>query len=202
SRRSPSSSPTWRSKSTPSGCSRGRPHGGSTVRYPQRGRPSWRDSTLPSGPSRSPPTRSRCWAATATPGPSRSSSGFARHVDSQPRMAWPSPETVPGETTMIDFELSDAVKNMQQMTHMVAEQAMRPISRHLDEHEHEPATDFWNMMWNVSGKTAFSGGERPHEGTPQRHPPMCGTGAEVSSGGAAPYLTISHPRLGVAAGAP
>src|SRR5262249_11654590 len=71
----------------------------------------------------------------------------------RPWMAWPSPETIPGETTMIDFELSDAVKNMQQMTHMVAEQAMRPISRHLDEHEHEPATDFWNMMWNVSGKT-------------------------------------------------
>src|SRR5262245_50497307 len=199
SRRSPSSSPTWRSKSTPSGCSRGRPHGGSTVRYPQRGRPSWRDSTLPSGPSRSPTTRYRCWAVTATSGTIRSSAGSATHVDSRPWMAWRSPDAIPGETTMIDFELSDAVKNMQQMTHMVAEQAMRPISRHLDEHEHEPATDFWNMMWNVSGKTAFSGGERPKEGPSERNLQMCVTVEELSWGDAGLYLTIPNPGLGGAA---
>ena len=35
---------------------------------------------------------------------------------------------------MIDFELSDSISNARGMTHMVAEQMMRPISRQCDEH--------------------------------------------------------------------
>jgi len=38
---------------------------------------------------------------------------------------------------MIDFELSDGLKNMQQLTHQAAEMAMRPIAREYDEREHE-----------------------------------------------------------------
>ena len=38
---------------------------------------------------------------------------------------------------MIDFELSEGISNLRNMTHMVAEQAMRPISREFDEAEHE-----------------------------------------------------------------
>jgi hypothetical protein len=62
-----------------------------------------------------------------------------------------------GVTTMIDFELSDGMKNMQTMTHMLAEQAMRPISREYDEKEHEKPWDFLNMMWGVSRGASMTG---------------------------------------------
>ena len=43
---------------------------------------------------------------------------------------------------MIDFELSDGLKNMQMLTHQAAEMAMRQIAREYDEREHEKPWDF------------------------------------------------------------
>jgi acyl-CoA dehydrogenase len=50
---------------------------------------------------------------------------------------------------MIDFELPDQVKQQRDMFQQVAEMMMRPISRHLDENEHEKPWDFINNTWNV-----------------------------------------------------
>ena len=65
---------------------------------------------------------------------------------------------------MIDFELSDATRNARKMTHMVAEQMMRPISRHCDENEHEKPWDFLNAMWNVSKTTSMTGSSNDGNG--------------------------------------
>src|SRR5205823_2365359 len=51
---------------------------------------------------------------------------------------------------MIDFELEPQVVQRLKMYRMVAEQAMRPISREYDEREHELPTQFHEMMWNAS----------------------------------------------------
>jgi acyl-CoA dehydrogenase len=102
---------------------------------------------------------------------------------------------------MIDFELSEGIQNMRQMTHMVAEQAMRPISSDLDEHEHEKQpTEFWNMMWSVSGRNPFGGGAASRkEGPTERNLSMCVSVEELSWGDAGLYLTIPNPGLGGAA---
>jgi len=49
---------------------------------------------------------------------------------------------------MIDFELSETIKNSLNMVHMLAENMMRPMAREYDENEHgdKPWT-FINMMW-------------------------------------------------------
>ena len=59
---------------------------------------------------------------------------------------------------MIEFELSDGLKNMQMLTHQAAEMAMRPIAREYDEREHEKPWDFLNMMWEVSRGASMTGG--------------------------------------------
>ncbi len=101
---------------------------------------------------------------------------------------------------MIDFELSDGVTNMQQMTHMVAEQAMRPISREYDEREHEKPWDFINMMWNVSSSNPIAGGpEKRREGPSDRNLGMCVSVEELSWGDAGLYLSIPNSGLGGAA---
>jgi len=48
---------------------------------------------------------------------------------------------------MINFEIPERITNELEMTKMVAEQVMRPISRHLDENEHERPTNYIEMMW-------------------------------------------------------
>ncbi len=50
---------------------------------------------------------------------------------------------------MIDFELPDQVKQQQEMFQQVAAALIRPISRHLDENEHEKPWDFINNTWQV-----------------------------------------------------
>lgn len=106
---------------------------------------------------------------------------------------------------MIDFELSDAIQNMQRMTHMLAEQTMRPISREFDEREHEKPWDFINMMWNVSGQTTMTGGStdkkaaKEAKGPSERNLYMCVTVEELSWGDAGLYLTIPNSGLGGAA---
>jgi len=108
---------------------------------------------------------------------------------------------------MIDFELSDQTRNARKMTHMVAEQMMRPISRHCDENEHEKPWDFINAMWNVSKSTSMTGSsndgkskeakeEKKAEG---RTLAMVMAVEELCWGDVGLYLSIPNPGLGGAA---
>src|SRR5256885_15059917 len=91
--------------------------------------------------------------------------------------------------SMIDFELSDGLKNMQQLTHQAAEMAMRPIAREYDEREHEKPWDFLNLMWHVSHSNPIGGaGDRTAEEGPAE--PDLGPRRlleELSSGAPGPY---------------
>src|SRR6266481_680643 len=114
---------------------------------------------------------------------------------------------------MIDFELSPEIVNARAMIHMVAEQAMRPISREYDEREHEKPWDFLNMMWSASqtanpvsfGDTKKAEAKK-EPGAPVRNLMSAVTIEELSWGDAGLYLSIPNPGLGgaavVAAGTP
>jgi acyl-CoA dehydrogenase len=103
---------------------------------------------------------------------------------------------------MIDFELSENVQSMQTMTHMLAEQAMRPISREYDEREHEKPWDFLNMMWGVSRgatMTGDGGDKKERRGPSEQNLNMCVTVEELSWGDVGLYLSIPNSGLGGAA---
>jgi acyl-CoA dehydrogenase len=103
---------------------------------------------------------------------------------------------------MIDFELSEGMQNMRNMTHMLAEQAMRPISREYDEREHERPWDFLNMMWGVSRgatMTGDSGEKKERKGPSEGNLTMCVTVEELCWGDVGLYLSIPNPGLGGAA---
>src|SRR5438094_447381 len=102
---------------------------------------------------------------------------------------------------MIDFELSDGLRGMQQLTHQAAEMAMRPIAREYDECEHEKPWDFLNMMWAVSHSNPIGGtGDRKaKEGPSERNLGMCVSIEELSWGDAGLYLSIPNAGLGGAA---
>jgi acyl-CoA dehydrogenase len=110
---------------------------------------------------------------------------------------------------MIDFELSDSTRNARKMTHMVAEQMMRPISRHCDENEHEKPWDFINTMWNVSKSTSMTGSstdgkdkeakEAKKASSEGRTLAMVIAVEELCWGDVGLYLSIPNPGLGGAA---
>lgn len=102
---------------------------------------------------------------------------------------------------MIDFELSDKIKNARQMTHMVAEQMMRPISREYDEREHEKPWDFLKTLWSVSGSTSFGNDSKAggDAGPRESNLSSCVTIEELSWGDAGLYLSIPNAGLGGAA---
>ena len=107
---------------------------------------------------------------------------------------------------MIDFELSDPTRNARKMTHMVAEQMMRPISRHCDEHEHEKPWDFINAMWNVSKTTSMTGSshDKSKDGKEDKKAEgrtlaMVIAVEELCWGDVGLYLSIPNPGLGGAA---
>ena len=47
----------------------------------------------------------------------------------------------------ISFEIPEKVLTQQQMAQAMADGIMRPVSRQLDENEHERPDDFIKMMW-------------------------------------------------------
>jgi acyl-CoA dehydrogenase len=107
---------------------------------------------------------------------------------------------------MIDFELSEDIKRGRDMVHMVAEQAMRPISREYDEREHEKPWDFLNVMWQASQSSPVTiGGDGKKdkkdksEGASHRHLMSAVTIEELSWGDAGLYLSIPNSGLGGAA---
>ena len=110
---------------------------------------------------------------------------------------------------MIDFELTDSIRNARKMTHMVAEQMMRPISRQCDENEHEKPWDFINTMWSVSKSTSMTGtsndgkdksdGEKAEKKPSERTLSMVIAVEELCWGDVGLYLSIPNPGLGGAA---
>jgi len=102
---------------------------------------------------------------------------------------------------MIDFELSDAIKNSRRMTHMVAEQMMRPISREYDEREHEKPTEFLETMWNVSRGASMTGdpSDKEKKGPSEKTLAMVVTVEELCWGDCGLYLSIPNAGLGGAA---
>jgi acyl-CoA dehydrogenase len=104
---------------------------------------------------------------------------------------------------MLDFELSPEIQQTQQTIHMVAEHAMRPLSREYDEREHEKPWEFLNMMWDASRSSnaaTIGGGRAPRgEGPSERNLMTVVTIEELSWGDAGMYLSIPNPGLGGAA---
>jgi acyl-CoA dehydrogenase len=120
---------------------------------------------------------------------------------------------------MIDFELPEFIKNQNQLIQMVAEQAMRPYSRDLDEHEHERPNAFVEMTWpftqqmvkqDLKGlKKAISGangsnGQNGSKPSGPRKPNYAVLSLimmieQLSWGDAGQYLCLPHPMLGGAA---
>jgi acyl-CoA dehydrogenase len=104
---------------------------------------------------------------------------------------------------MIDFELQPEIVNTRNMIHMLAEQAMRPISREYDEREHEKPWDFLKMMWTASQSASpvsfGEGRKKEKEGPSSRNLMTAVTIEELSWGDAGLYLAIPNAGLGGAA---
>ena len=104
---------------------------------------------------------------------------------------------------MIDFELSDPIKNLQMMVHGAAEGFMRPVSRQFDEEEHSIPWDFINFMWQASqGSDVNLAGKKPtkEDGPmPERNLQLVVSIEELSWGDAGMYLAMPGPGLGGAA---
>ncbi len=114
---------------------------------------------------------------------------------------------------MIDFELPDQIKQQYAMFRQVAQASMRPISRDLDENEHEKPWDFINQMWPVvqmqeayelkraeKKAAALAAGEKPAK--PRKRRPstvtllMAHMIEAMSWGDAGIYLCIPGGQLG------
>ncbi len=120
---------------------------------------------------------------------------------------------------MISFEIPESIVNQSQMTKMVAEQAMRPYSRDLDEHEHERPEAFVNMTWpfaqqmmksslksieklvNGNGNGSSNGSSNGNGHTKPKRADFSILAfimmiEEMSWGDAGQYLCLPHPMLG------
>lgn len=117
---------------------------------------------------------------------------------------------------MIDFTIPDFINNQQQLIKMVAEQAMRPFSRQLDEAEHERPKVFVDMTWPFTQemmkrglksveKSLSGNGNGSSAPKKERSGPDYSALAlifmieQLSWGDAGQYLCLPHPMLGGAA---
>lgn len=68
----------------------------------------------------------------------------------------------------IEFKTPNVIAQQAQMTQMVAEQMMRPVSRHFDEHEHDIPWDYINALWPLMRQNPMfgSGDDKPREAAP------------------------------------
>jgi acyl-CoA dehydrogenase len=112
---------------------------------------------------------------------------------------------------MISFEMPEKVQHTINLMTMVAENMMRPVARHFDEHEHEIPWDYINFMHDASkqmgGGSFVPGGEKPRkeEAGDKPKPPPIGyqrlayTAEVLSWGDAGMYLCTPAGMLGAAA---
>ena len=117
---------------------------------------------------------------------------------------------------MINFEIPETIKNQNQMVKMVAEQAMRPVSRELDENEHQRPKMFIDMTWpftqqmvkqQVKAAKARLNGNGNGNGSAPSKPKGPDKAIlalilmieQLSWGDAGQYLCLPHPMLGGAA---
>ena len=119
---------------------------------------------------------------------------------------------------MISFEIPEFIQNQLNMIRMVAEQAMRPYSRQLDENEHERPEAFVQMTWpftqqmvksalkplmaqsNGNGSNGSNGTAKPkREGPDYSMLSFIMMIEQLSWGDAGQYLCLPHPMLGGAA---
>lgn len=112
---------------------------------------------------------------------------------------------------MISFDMPEKVRHTVNLMTMVAENMMRPVARHFDEHEHEVPWDYINFMHDATkqmgGGSFIPGGEKPRKGEDSDKPKSPSTGyqrlaftAEILSwGDAGLYLCTPAGMLGAAA---
>ena len=118
---------------------------------------------------------------------------------------------------MISFELPPFIQNQMPLMQMVAEQAMRPYSRQLDEREHERPEAFIQMTWPFTQEmvrrslkplmshTNGNGNGTHEDARPKREGPdysilsLIMMIEQLSWGDAGQYLCLPHPMLGGAA---
>ncbi len=104
---------------------------------------------------------------------------------------------------MIDFEMPNSIRKLVTMLDTVAENMMRPVSRHFDENEHEIPWDYINFMHQAMRATG-AGSLAPEEGKKREGPR---TGYQklafmlevLSWGDAGMYLDTPGGGLGAAA---
>ncbi|MGD2251418.1 MAG: acyl-CoA dehydrogenase family protein [Anaerolineales bacterium] len=70
---------------------------------------------------------------------------------------------------MIDFEMPNSIRKLVTMLDTVAENMMRPVSRHFDENEHEIPWDYINFMHQAM-RTTGAGSLAPEEGKKREGP--------------------------------
>jgi acyl-CoA dehydrogenase len=70
---------------------------------------------------------------------------------------------------MIDYEMPDSIRKLVTMLDTVAENMMRPVSRHFDENEHEIPWDYINFMHQAMRATG-AGSLAPDEGRKREGP--------------------------------
>lgn len=106
---------------------------------------------------------------------------------------------------MISFEKSERIQQMETATRTVAENMMRPVSRHLDEHEGEIPWDYINFMQMAQaamGQTPFAteaDGQGEKKGPRQSYQLLAHSIEMLSWGDAGIYLCTPRGGLGAAA---
>jgi acyl-CoA dehydrogenase len=70
---------------------------------------------------------------------------------------------------MIDFEMPNSIRKLVTMLDTVAENMMRPVSRHFDENEHEIPWDYINFMHQAMRATG-AGSLAPEKGKKREGP--------------------------------
>ncbi len=105
----------------------------------------------------------------------------------------------------ISFEIPERIVQETQMLKAIAQDVMRPLSREMDEHEHERPWPFINMMWPITRdmqarqldkvKNAGNGDKPKREGPGINNLRMICTVEQLSWGDVGIYLTMPAPGL-------
>ena len=103
---------------------------------------------------------------------------------------------------MIDFEMPSPIAKQRVMLQTVAENMMRPVSRHMDEHEHEIPWDYINFMHGAMRATSagsLAPQEKKREGPRLGYQILAHMIETLSWGDAGMYLCTPGGGLGAAA---